>query len=187
MVSIVFELNIKWDEVCMRVLLCENMTCLKQTSKRKVGWSCRGNPRCTVVEECANTALVTYYLKPEARQSLCLFCKSKAKSSLQIVLRCWGSHPKGTCACALGVPGKPAALVLVGSGLPQPDWGALHANPGQARGTAALGCLNSFSQKALLTLCHCGSSPTPLSPGASPPPRLCPPRSPALEWPAPSP
>lgn len=36
MVSIVFELNIKWYQVCMRVLVDENMTCLKQTSKRKV-------------------------------------------------------------------------------------------------------------------------------------------------------
>lgn len=36
MVSIVFELNIKWYQVRTRALLDENMTRLKQTSKRKV-------------------------------------------------------------------------------------------------------------------------------------------------------
>lgn len=36
MLSILFELNIKWHQVSMCALLQENMTCLKQASKQKV-------------------------------------------------------------------------------------------------------------------------------------------------------
>lgn len=88
MVSNLFELNIKWYQACMCVFLYENMTCLKQASKQKVEFSYRKGPHCVAVEECANTALVTYYLKLEARQSLCLFCKSKAKLLPPVMLRC---------------------------------------------------------------------------------------------------
>lgn len=51
-------------------------------------FSYRRGPHRVAVEECANTALVTYYLRLEARQSLCLFCKSKAELLLQVLLRC---------------------------------------------------------------------------------------------------
>ena len=84
----------------------------KTSQPTESGARLQRDPSCVEAEECPH-GLSDSSPRTEARQSLCLFCKPCQDNCCK--LRRWGRLLKRTCACGLGVPGKPGAAGPLGS------------------------------------------------------------------------